>query len=370
MLITYTTSVKEKFPGELIASDCSNIYIGSGWLYKLGENLRSIGITIESCDTTIKKIKSNKILPSEVLLIQDGKNKAGLELCGMGVQKFLIFNLESPLYDPYFYSSLQKYINGFQWVYSYDGFIDKIPNNQSKLTPYFPAYSLDQITEPLKNQKLNKVCLIASNKFISSEFIPTLRLQQNVSQVKRYVKIANNLEFRHSLASCLHEKRFNLIIDLAKHDLIDLYGHGWDDLSNLPKSMKLNSQKLIEKIYQGPVTNKHAEMSNYQFCLSIENIALNGYITEKIIDPLVSQSIPIYFGAPDIKTSIPEDVFINGDSYKSTTELINKICSMTTSEIDQTILNGYNFIKNQGTLYSSNSVAKTFFERIISRVKS
>jgi hypothetical protein len=370
VLITYTSCIKEKFPGELIASDCSNVYIGSGWLYKLAEKLRSAGITIESSQITKKQIKSHKINPSEVLLIQDGKNKDGLDLCDLGVQKFLILNLESPLYDPYFYSSLNKYINGFQWVYCYDGFINKIPNNEAKLIPFFPSYSLDQISTPLKTPKLNKVCLIASNKFISLDFIPSLQLRKNISQIKRYAKYFLDLEFRRSLMSCLHKKRLKLITELAKQDLIDLYGHGWDDLSNLPKSTRSHSQKIIEKIYQGPVANKLVVMSNYKFCLSIENIALNGYITEKIIDPIVSHSIPIYFGGGDIKSKVPEDVFIQGDSSKSTSELINKIFSMTSDEIDQIRLNGYRFLKNQGAFYSSDSVANTFFEKIMSRMTS
>jgi alpha-1,4-fucosyltransferase len=101
----------------------------------------------------------------------------------------------------------------------------------------------------------------------------------------------------------------------------------------------------------------------------MENIALKGYITEKIIDPLVSQSIPIYFGASDIKTSIPEDVFIHGQSYKSSSELIYKISSMTSSEIEQFTLKSCNFLKNQGNLYSVDSVARKFFEKIIAKIK-
>jgi hypothetical protein len=368
VLITYSTCIKEKFPGELVSKDCSQIYIGSGWLYKLGEKLRSIGITIESSQTTIQKIQSNKIRASEVFLIQDGKNKSGLELCDMGAQKFLILNLESPLYDPYFYKSLHQYINGFEWVYCYDGFTKKIPNNQSKLTPFFPAYSLDQISSATKTPKENKVCLIASNKYMSSEFISSPQVRKNLSQVKQYAKLIHNIEFRYSIAACLHKKRLKLITELAENNLIDLYGHGWNNLSNLPTSLRLNSQKLIEKIYKGPATNKHATMSNYKFCLSIENIALNGYITEKIIDPLVTNTIPIYFGAPDIKATVPKNVFIDGQSYKSTSELVNKIFSMASTDIDQMNLNGSLFLRKQGNLYSSDSVAQIFFEKIMSRI--
>ncbi len=368
MLITYTTCINEKFPGELIASDCSDIYIGSGWVFKLAKKLRSIDVAIEPSTITIQKIKSNKVQPSDVFLIQDGKNKSGLELSKMGVHKFLIINLESPLYDPYYYSSLQQYINGFQWVHSYDGFLNQIPNNQSKLTPFFPAYSLEQISEIPKSPKINKVCLIASNKFISSDFYPSLQLSKNLSKVKHYTKLALNSEFRHSAASCLHKERLKLITELARYDSIDLYGHGWDDLSNLPSSLRTSSQKLISRIYKGPVVNKHATMSNYQFCLAMENIALNGYITEKIIDPLVAHSIPIYFGAPDIKATVPESVFIHGQSYKSTSELIDKIRSMTSTEIEKMNLNGSLFLRKQGSLYSTDSVADIFLEKIMSLI--
>jgi hypothetical protein len=365
VLITYTTCIKEKFPGQLISSDCSNVYIGSGWIYKLGLLLQKRGIDFVAAEVALQKIQSQTINPSKVILIQDGKNAIGQKLAHLGACKFIIVNLESPLYDPYFYNSLSKYIDGFEWVYSYDGFFNKVPINRSKLTPFFPSFSNNERLNLLDLPKNNKVCLIASNKFLSSKF--EYSALRNFKQIKHYASSLCNPEFRAAINACLHHSRIQAIQILANHQLIDLYGHGWNDLSNLPSHLKSSLNKIIPEIYKGPTTNKHLTLSQYKFSLCMENISLSGYVTEKIIDSFVAGSIPIYFGAPNIREIIPEDAMINGASLGINSNLIQKILTMSQIEFEKLKLNGINFLSNYGQSYSLDSIANEIFLKIISK---
>ena len=46
--------------------------------------------------------------------------------------------------------------------------------------------------------------------------------------------------------------------------------------------------------------------------IAIENtVGLQGYITEKIINPMLAGAIPIYWGAPDVVQHFNEKSFIN-----------------------------------------------------------
>lgn len=45
-------------------------------------------------------------------------------------------------------------------------------------------------------------------------------------------------------------------------------------------------------------------LSRYKFIISYENSVCNDYVTEKIWRTLVVGSVPVYFGAPNIKVGI------------------------------------------------------------------
>lgn len=49
-----------------------------------------------------------------------------------------------------------------------------------------------------------------------------------------------------------------------------------------------------------PFEQKHEGHAPYRFSVVIENVRADGYFTEKLIDALLCESIPIYWGAPDV----------------------------------------------------------------------
>lgn len=66
----------------------------------------------------------------------------------------------------------------------------------------------------------------------------------------------------------------------------------------------------------------------YKFVLALENTSLNGYITEKIVNPMLSNSIPIYWGSDDVNIHFNSKSFINindFDSYDECVEYIKKV---------------------------------------------
>jgi alpha(1,3/1,4) fucosyltransferase len=87
---------------------------------------------------------------------------------------------------------------------------------------------------------------------------------------------------------------------LAKYRPIDCPGNS---LRNMPP--------IDDAASAGKWDRKRAFLSNYKFTIAFENSSAPGYHTEKILDPMLQGSIPIYWGDPTI------DDFFNPHSFIS-----------------------------------------------------
>ena len=73
------------------------------------------------------------------------------------------------------------------------------------------------------------------------------------------------------------------------------------------------------------VVNKRAFLKEYKFTLAIENSSFTGYTTEKICDPFMSQSLPIYWGNPHISLDYNPNSFVNIMDYSSVEEAVEEV---------------------------------------------
>jgi len=116
-------------------------------------------------------------------------------------------------------------------------------------------------------------------------------------------------------------------------EAFDLYGIGWDRLSSSNRWINAALRRcpaLARALssrhpsYKGGIVSKKEILSNYKFTIAFENArSVPGYVTEKIIDPLLVGSIPVYLGADDVQDIIPGDCFIDARDYPS----IDCMCS-------------------------------------------
>jgi hypothetical protein len=64
----------------------------------------------------------------------------------------------------------------------------------------------------------------------------------------------------------------------------------------------------------GPVKDKLGFIKNYKFTIAFENSAVPGYTTEKLLEPILVKSIPVYFGNPLVYLDFEPGSFIMVDS--------------------------------------------------------
>lgn len=74
-----------------------------------------------------------------------------------------------------------------------------------------------------------------------------------------------------------------------------------------------------------PADEKLDFISRYKFNLALENTAMEGYITEKIVASLAAFTVPIYWGAPDIERDFNPESYINVNDYSTLSSFISDL---------------------------------------------
>ena len=82
----------------------------------------------------------------------------------------------------------------------------------------------------------------------------------------------------------------------------------------------------------GRIDNKLEMVSKSKFTIAFENESHPGYATEKIIEPLIQGSIPIYWGDTTIAQDFNPDCFINVHNYDSFEDVIKEVIKIDTDE--------------------------------------
>lgn len=98
------------------------------------------------------------------------------------------------------------------------------------------------------------------------------------------------------------------------------------------------------------VSDKRKFQSEYKFSIAFENDAYrpghSWYITEKIMEPMTVNSIPIYKGADKIGQDFNENSFINCHNYKNFSEVIEHIVHVDENDFEYLNLLNQSWFKN------------------------
>jgi hypothetical protein len=103
-----------------------------------------------------------------------------------------------------------------------------------------------------------------------------------------------------------HKYRHVLVQNILKHELpIDIYGRGCFKYSMFHSPYIRGNFENLEPY------------ENYDFHIAIENVQSNHYFSEKIVNPMLCSTTPIYWGCKNIKEYFDDDVIcLTGDVQK------------------------------------------------------
>ncbi len=347
MKIAICCDISQFHRDQLQDRNWSKQFLGSAWITSLYERQKELGIEIASGDVALQKVKYGQWRAEDVHVVQEMDARHGLELCQLGAIPSVLTMLESPLVAYRSVDRLMRIRVTFAHCIGPKVIFESIPalRNSQYWRLSFPSYWRDQLPAQMHWPQRKYAILIAANKYWR---------ERKWSQVRR-LKDALRI-FRHGIRkylsstyqSCwklqLHDNRIDFLALLGTQDKIDVFGRGWENIGNLPV-VQAEKIKGISNIFKGTCENKHELLSNYKFTIAYENTAYPGYVTEKIVDAIVSGSIPVYMGAPDILEQLPADTFIDARELGSVEAIATRMEEMTESEAIKMIAAGQRYLQ-------------------------
>ena len=100
----------------------------------------------------------------------------------------------------------------------------------------------------------------------------------------------------------------------------------------LSEFKRVDSGGSILNNVDGPVKNKMDFIKDYRFVIAFENASYPGYTTEKIIEPFLADSIPLYWGNPVVNKDFNPGSFLNLSNFKSIEDFIKEIAAIENDE--------------------------------------
>ena len=116
--------------------------------------------------------------------------------------------------------------------------------------------------------------------------------------------IENKTRFCNFLYSNRVPYRERFFRELSKYKHIDAPGFSMNNMANI--DAYYNDDRSLKK---------RRFLEQYKFTIAFENYSYPGYHTEKILDPMLAGSLPIYFGNPNIDKHFNSRSFVNAHEY-------------------------------------------------------
>jgi alpha(1,3/1,4) fucosyltransferase len=188
-----------------------------------------------------------------------------------------------------------------------------------------------------------------------------------------------NKAFKEVLDSDLYLERLKVIRWYEQHapSHFELYGLGWDKpppaytfATRLARALSRMETRLFHKApfpsFRGEVPDKASVLRRARFSYCYENSRdISNYITEKMLDSLVSGCVPVYWGADNVLDHVPADCFIDRRQFGDTATLHQHLLSVSDGRY-----RGYqqairDFLRSEAALsFSSKRVVQTIVDRV------
>jgi hypothetical protein len=232
--------------------------------------------------------------------------------------------MEPPVVAPHLYRMLPELTDAFEQVYVHnvdgDGY-DMAGVQRDKLRRLYWPLPYDKVLEPYWSQRDRAHRIVVIN---GSHKPQSFRAEQ-------------------------YSTRIEAMAALAPAGVVDLYGRGWDRWWSREALWLAywRNRRTLMSIYKGACASKFEVLQRYKFCLCFENMAMNGYITEKLFDCLYAGTIPLYLGAPDIERYVPDNVYIDCRKFRSWDDMWAQVREIPESRVDAMRQAGRQFLESE-----------------------
>ena len=340
-------------------------YPGASWLPLLKKYLKP-DFEVITADVALEHVQKGDWQSKDIAVIQHGQDNATSVLIEKGALPLVLTCFESPLYMGAFYKNVSNIATIFMHRVMFSGLHDgHSAKSGVNHNVTFPSYFQVDLNTPIFPWIQRKFMVaVIGNKYVLPKCCPSLNrpmewfwwIRKKVAQFVYKTSSSGTFPVKNIQ---LQDMRLEAISFFMTHDLLDLYGKGWESLRNLPPRWEKKLTPLLKNTPSKFCEDKLSTIRGYKYGLCIENAKFPGYVTEKIIDCLVAGVIPLYMGAPDIEEFIPKSCFIDFRDYEDMDSLLQYLQVMSESDANKMITCGQQFLQSEkGRLYSYEGFAE------------
>jgi hypothetical protein len=100
----------------------------------------------------------------------------------------------------------------------------------------------------------------------------------------------------------------------------------------LSEYKKVDSGGMLWNNVGGSVPNKLDFVAKYKFNIAFENSSVYGYTTEKIMDAMVANSLPIYWGNKAVGKDFNKKSFLDANDFPSLEALVERVVELDSND--------------------------------------
>lgn len=102
--------------------------------------------------------------------------------------------------------------------------------------------------------------------------------------------------------------------------------------NELSKYRKVDSGGRHLNNIGGPVKDKLSFIKDYKFTIAFENSSVPGYTTEKLLEPIIACSLPVYYGNPLVYLDFVPGTFVRLENKNDIERVIEEIISLDSDD--------------------------------------
>lgn len=152
--------------------------------------------------------------------------------------------------------------------------------------------------------------------------VPPVKKRINIEKIKK-----EKTKFCNFLYSQDVPARNNFFKELSKYKHIDAPGRC---MNNMPPISHKNPRE--SRLSQNWSKEKLKFLKKYKFTIAFENFSKPGWVTEKLTQPMLVNSIPLYFGHKNVNRDFNTKSFINYNDFKNMKDFIDYIIKVDTDD--------------------------------------
>lgn len=99
-----------------------------------------------------------------------------------------------------------------------------------------------------------------------------------------------------------------------------------------PGKVLNNMENAINGRFEDFAAGKLKFQKNYKFTIAFENSLYSGYTTEKLTHAFLANTIPIYWGNPEVVRDFNSKAFINCNDYDNFDDVINRVIELDNND--------------------------------------